>query len=83
MARNVHAGCIDKDHLPGLLIVLQGEDAHLALAGGLRPGRDRCNFLPQQGVDQRRFANVRTPDYSDKSGSEICIYYHSLHSIKE
>ena len=67
VARAVDAGRIHEDQLVGISC----QNPQLSFARGLRLGGDRCDLLSQQCIDQRGLANVWSPQYGNKTRTEI------------
>ena len=63
MAR-LEAGRIDK----GILGIIGGQDAHDAMAGGLRLARNDADLGTDQTIQQGRFADVRFADNGNGAG---------------
>ncbi len=60
------AGRIDKDEL-GIRI---GQNAMDTVPGGLRLVGGDADLLAHQGIGQRGFADVRSPDDGDETGAK-------------
>ena len=66
----VHSGGINEDYLPVRISfpLRNFENSQNAIARGLRLGADDGQFLPNQRVQQCRFASVRAAENANESG---------------
>ena len=62
----MNARRVDKNNLRSL----GGANAGNAVARRLRPGRNDRDFLPEDFVQQSRFADIGPPDYGDITGAK-------------